>query len=143
MLDDPLDSEVDAEERISRFVFNEKQFNVNKGRVRPGPFKPPDPEPERPERQLSVYRTEGCDESEVWYLADEYVTKKRTDKRPALARGDLKGNEIMKEDLQILPHPDPHHRHANIVNWPDEDALREFKAVSLAQKARLVVRGTS
>ncbi|MEC4679398.1 MAG: hypothetical protein VST67_01710 [Nitrospirota bacterium] len=134
-------SQVDPEERISRFIFNPRHFNPTTNHITPQAFKPANPKPpDRPERQTSVYRTENCDDSEIWTLGDDYVTNRHPDRLPVLARGDLKAEKVIEEALQIDPDPNPHYRHANIVNWPDEPEQRQMMAVNLAQKGRLVVR---
>jgi len=134
-------TQVDPEERISRFIFNPRHFNPTTNHITPQAFKPANPKPpDRPERQTSVYRTENCDDSEIWTLGDDYVTNRHPDRLPVLARGDLKAEEVIEEGLQIGPDPNPHYRHANIVNWPDEPEQRQMKAVNLARKGRLVVR---
>lgn len=49
---------------------------------------------------------------------------------------------VYNKNLHIVPHPSPHPRHANIVNWPNEESSehRKAKAVLLAQQAKLIVR---
>jgi hypothetical protein len=138
MIDDPLAPNVEDDERISRFIFLPGQFNVGKKRVRPGVFKPRDPIPPQQERQYSVYRTKSCAEKEVWTLSDNFVAK--TADSLAIARADLEAKQITDEELRLVPYPNPHPRHANIVNWPDTEELRELKAVALATKANLIVR---
>ena len=134
-------SQVDPEELISRFIFNPHHFTPSTNHISPQAFKPANPKPPvRPDRQTSVYRTENCNDSEIWTLGDEYVTKLHRDRLPVLARGDLKAEKVIEEALQIDPDPNPHEHHANIVNWPDELEQRQMKAVNLARKGRLVVR---
>ena len=63
-------------------------------------------------------------------------------KRFILARADLLAQTVYSQDLRIVPHPLPHPRHANIVNWPNEESSehRKAKALLLAQKSSLIVR---
>ena len=139
MSDPPL-PDIEAQEPISRFLLSGRFFNVNAGIVRPPAFKPTNPKEDQPERQTSVYRTEGWAEGEIWIIGDQYVTQLHRDRLPVLARADLEAEDILTVDLRIVPDPIPHPRHANIVNWPDDQEKRQLKVVLLANKARLVVR---
>ncbi len=136
----PPPSQIDPEERISRFIFNKSRFRKGNGRILPEAFMPTNPMPDRPERETSVYRTENCNESEVWWLGEEFVTKLHTQKLPILARCDLKLKEILLTELEVVPAVHPHNRHANIVGWPEEKECQKMKAVMLADKAQLVVK---
>jgi len=131
---------VDPAERITRYIFRKKHFNLKEGEVKVDAFLPPKPKPPgSPERQMSVYRTMNCGETEIWSMGDRYVANPGAD-RFVLARGDLEAETVFGQDLKIAPHPTPHKRHANIVNWPDEEsnARRRAKALALAEKSRLV-----
>ena len=109
-------------------------------RVKVQAFKPANPTPQRPKRQLSVYRTAHCREDEIWSIADEYVTNRLPNKKPVLARGELKCKAVLEQDLVVDPDGDPHPLHSNIINWPEDEALREAKALELSRKAQLHLR---
>jgi len=109
-------------------------------RVKVQAFKPPNPTPERPERQLSVYRTDNCRENEIWSIADEFVTKQLPNKKQILARGELKCQVVHEQDLLVVPDPFPHPRHSNIINWPEDESIREAKALELSKKSQLHLR---
>lgn len=129
---------VDPAERITRFLC---KWHFKNGVIQPDAFLPPNPKPPGSlERQTSVYRTMDCEETEIWSIGDNYVANPEAKPKPryVLARGDLEAETVFSQDLKIVPHPNPHERHANIVNWPNE--ARRMKAVKLAKKARLVTR---
>ena len=134
-------SDVSPEERITRYILNRRHIKPVKGEIKADAFLPTNPKPEQQERQTSVYRTINCEETEIWSIGDRYV-ENREKKRFILARGDLLAQAVYNQDLRIVPHPFPHPRHANIVNWPNEESPehRKAKAVLLAQEARLIVR---
>ncbi|MDD9819379.1 MAG: hypothetical protein OXR07_00665 [Nitrospira sp.] len=135
---------VDPAERITRYILDKRYFNPETGKITVKAFLPHTPKlPGSPEIQTSVYRTMDCEETEIWSIGDDYVANpKAKPKRFVLARGDLEAETVFSQDLKIVPHPTPHKRHANIVNWPTEGnrELQEMKAVELAKKARLVTR---
>ena len=136
-----LPSDVGSEERITRYILNKKHINSEKGQIKVDAFLPTKPKPEQPERQTSVYRTINCEETEIWSIGHRYVENPE-ENRFILARGDLLAQTVYSQDLRIVPHPFPHPRHANIVNWPNEEssAQRRAKAVLLAKESRLIVR---
>ncbi len=82
-----------------------------------------------------------CEETEIWTIGAQHVENPR-ENRFVLARGDLLAQAIHSQDLHIVPHPFPHPRHANIIDWPNEESgeQRKAKAVLLARESRLVVR---
>ncbi len=136
----PYSSQLDPEERLSRFILTKRHFSRMHQKVKVQAFKPHDPSSEHPERQHSVYRTDDCSEEEIWSLGDEYVTRLRPDHKPILGRGDIKCKEVLEQDLLVVSAPVPHPRHANIVNWPEDESLREAKALELSRKAQLHLR---
>jgi hypothetical protein len=140
----PRPSQIDSEERLTNYIFPKNWFYLKKQEVKVQAFRARCPKSEPSEFQLSVYRTEECEESEIWFLGDSYVRDMRPDhKPPILARGDIIAKDAIDQDLQVISDPHPHFLHANIVNWPidEENAeeLREMKAVELAKKAVLYI----
>jgi hypothetical protein len=45
----------------------------------------------------------------------------------------MQAEQILNLDLRFDPDGAPHPLHANIVNWPDSQEVRQMKAVSLAR----------
>lgn len=140
-MSDSLPQDIDSQERITRYLTNPDWFNSKTFHISPQAFKPSQPKPpERPTRRTSVYRTEGCKELEIWTIGDEYVSKLHAQRLPITARADLSAKGITDEDLRIVPHPYPHYRHGNIEMWPEDDVLRQAKAVAISRKAKLQIR---
>jgi hypothetical protein len=132
-----LPAEVGPGERLSRYVFTKSHLKKSRGCLSPEAFTPPNTP-----REISVYRTDGCSEQTIWELADKHVTPHRRDHKPAKGRGDLEAQIVFDHQLRVIPHPIPHPRHANIVDWPDEpgSSLELLKATELANRARLILR---
>ena len=132
-----LPAEVSFGERLSRYVFTKQYLRKTKDRLSPQAFTPP-----KVIRETSVYRTNGCSELNIWELSDKYVTPNRSDHKPALGRGDLAAQVVFDQQLRVIPHPIPHPKHANIVDWPDEpgSALELMKATELANQAIRILR---
>lgn len=70
------------------------------------------------------------------------MTPHRLDHKPVIGRGDLIAQIVFDQQLRVIPHPIPHKRHANIVDWPDEPGsdFELMKATELANQAKLIPR---
>ena len=127
-----LPAEVSSGERLSRYVFTKRYLKKTTDRLSPEAFTP-----HKTSRETSIYRTDGCSEENIWELSEKYVTAYRPDHKSALGRGDLTAQVVFDQKLNVVPHPIPHPRHANIVGWPDEPGseLELMKATELANQA--------
>ena len=139
-MSDSLLQDVDPQDRISRYLLLQKSFDAKAQIVFAQAFKPPRPTKDFPVRQTSVYRTQGVGEGEIWELGDRYVTLLHPKHWPVLGRADVTAKDVSDADLTIVPHPDPHPRHADIEGWPSQDEEIEMKVTYLACKALLVIR---
>jgi hypothetical protein len=139
-MSDSLLQDVDPQDRISRYLLLQKSFDAKAQIVFAQAFKPPRPTKDFPLRQTSVYRTQGVGEGEIWELGDRYVTLLHPKHWPVLGRADLTAKDVSDADLTIVPHPNPHPRHADIEGWPSQDEEIEMKVTYLARKALLVIR---
>ncbi len=127
---DRISEAVTPGERISRYIFYAK--HTKKGRVSFGAFIP-----SQKTKNLSVYRTCRCSERRIWLLGELFVEPLRKDKRRILARGDVSSAVIFDQGLSIVACSKPHPRHANVLDWPDDEPQQQMKAVVLAQKSCL------
>lgn len=137
MADPEPSAQVDPEEQTSRYLLRSRLFDIPRKTVFAQAFYPAKATPEFPVRQTSVYRTEGCHEHEIWEIGDEYVTKLHRQHLPVLARADLSAMHFLNRSLQIVPHPDPHPRHADIEGWPNDEET-EMIIAYLASHATLM-----
>lgn len=132
--------EVNPQERISRYLLLQKQFDARAQIVFAQAFKPPRPTEEFPVRQTSVYRTQDMEEREIWEIGADYVTARHSKRWPVLGRADLIAKDVSDAELVIVPNPDPHPRHADIEGWPGREEEIEMKITYLARKALLVMK---
>jgi hypothetical protein len=134
---------VNRSEEICRFLVEPRLFKETSKQVSGQAFKPKTPRDPGTLYRTSVYRIDGCPQEEIWSIAEERVTKQRSDGRKVLARADIKASSVFTLDLQLEPTPTPHVRHADIVGWPDQPEKRLEKANQLALRAQLVLPPSS
>ncbi len=118
---------VDPNENLSRYLFSRNNFSPTKQIIHYTAFVPP------PDKRLSVFCTSGLPENEIWGIG-ENVGRLRN--QNLLGRADIKALPVYEAGLFIEPDDTPP-RHANIINWPDEDSAIKLAAIELAQKAQL------
>lgn len=128
--------DIRQDERLTRFIFSKKSgFSTERMDVKYGAFIPP----KRSPGEISVYRTSSLTESEVWAIGEEYV--KRGD-RTIKARADLSAGDVYDIDfinLEVIPDPQPHELHANIVPIPIDREDRDEVLRELACLSKLVI----
>jgi len=129
---------VSASEQISRFLVYSRWFNLRTKRILGQAFMTREPQSPDTMFRTSVYRIDGCTSEEIWLIGEEFVSKRRLDKRPVRARADIEAQTIFSENLQVAPVPTPHPRHADIVLWPEQPEKHLEKANAMALTAKLV-----
>lgn len=87
--------------------------------------------------KLSVFRTSGLSEQDIWHLAVEKVQPYRGQ---ITGRGDLVVSAITEEKLRVVSDEDPTSRHSDIVGWPDDRDFRVTIAKALAARASPAIR---
>ena len=124
-------------ERLSRFVLDRKHFDADRVKFRA--FEPPPGEV-----TLSVSRTDGLTEPEVWRHGDKWVAEPNG--RTIYARGDFNLKQVREVQqggfgLSVAPDEEPE-RHANVVGWPtiEQKEVRRSLAQQLAAQAFCVPR---
>lgn len=125
---------VGVDEPLARFLTSKDHFRTS-GRVRHSAFKLPNGM-----NNISVYRTKDMSIPEIWNLAQNEVTMRRSDHAEVLAMARISVREVESVGLRIDPNGVPHPRHANIENWPlqKEDLLEIRK--ELANIAGLFIK---
>jgi len=118
-------------ERISRYINEKKKLRSSAGKAGYNAFMPPRG------LRLSIYRTQGLDEGQVWQLADEYVG---SPEKPVIARADLHAEIYLSHNLSFDADGQPHSRHANVIGWSDDHSLQKIIALQLAEASNLVHR---
>lgn len=121
--------QVEQAETLARYIYSKSYYRPSDNTVRHSAFMPPK------NRRLSVFRIFGLRENEIWELGDNL----RND-QPLLGRADIKAGSVNGTGLAVEADDIPH-RHANIVGWPDDDSAIKLKALELAEKAHLHLKG--
>src|SRR5690349_2928718 len=62
-------------ETLTRFIFSARHFDSKKNVIDSAAFLPPK------DGKQSIYRTDGCSDTKIWWLGDCYVTRKRKDRK--------------------------------------------------------------
>ena len=127
-----LSSTVQPEEPISRFITYKHHFKEEAGYVSQAAF-----QPSPRTNDTSVYRVKGWTDSKIWWVADNFVTALRKDRKKVLARADVTAEKIFEQELNIEATSTPHSRHANINRWPEDKSTRKSKALEIAKNAVL------
>ena len=85
--------------------------------------------------ETSVYRTINLEENEIYDIGKQYVAK--VVGKPLLGRAEIPASMAIDFGLKIQPKTEPHPRHANIIDYPDDDSEKKLIALQLAAEAKL------
>ena len=93
-----------------------------------------------PSRQgeVSIYRTEQLDESEIYEIGDKYVGVPQN--KQILGYASIEVSDIEKHELSVESAPSIHPRHANIIGWPGIKSSQKMIAMEIAEEADLHLR---
>ena len=92
--------------------------------------------PSKQHNNISVYRVTDLYEVDIWDIGHEFVSVPSG--KPLLGRADIPARGVRGQGLEIEPAPNPHIRHANIINWPGTTEDRLI-AIKLAEESQLVL----
>lgn len=128
MAETTFDEPLSEAEPLAKFLY-----------VRTGHFRidPPEPTwraflPRKGDQEVSVFRTTGLREAEVWDLAATHV-------RPnPKARAIVQPRDVVASGLRVDPDNTPP-RHANIVGWPSTKDAQMNHALDLANRGTVVL----
>ena len=115
-----------GDERLSRFLFEEKHFDSQQA------FKPP------ANLKFSVFRTSKSSEASIWHIGDTFVAAPIG--RPILGRADLAAQIYSDHKLQFEPNGKPQTRHTNILGWNSDKPQDLEKRAALALAATWIRR---
>jgi len=87
--------------------------------------------------ETSIYRIIDLHDEEIFAIGRHFVADKL--KQPLIGRADIVVSEILGRDLRVEPCPNPHPRHANIVEWPEDESKHKLIALELAAEAELLL----
>ncbi len=124
-----LEKEVAASEPICRFIMGTDYYRPSDKSVRHNAFMP------NKHGETSVYRTIALNAEKIYDLGERFVAPAR--KKPIKGWADILASRIMEQQLRVDPKPHPHHRHANIVDWPEDREKNRLIAIKLASESEL------
>ena len=125
------DPELDPSEIVSRFLLKD-EIRSSDNTVRYKAFLPP-----LSNLKISVFRTCGLVDDQIWALAVEYVEPTRG---PVVGRGNLSVAQVIENKLRVAPDAISTSKHANIVEWPADRDHRAAIAKELATLASPAIR---
>jgi hypothetical protein len=129
--------EVDATDRLSRYVTQDDHFRPNRPPADQLNFRAFLPSPKDPD-ELSIARTTDLEEGDVWALGERMITA--VSGRPVIARGDLSFAAITElaiggtRPLRVKL-DEPPERHALIVGWASLDGVDARKQAAQLLRA--------
>ncbi len=124
-----MEESIQSSESVARFIMQKTYFRPSTQTVRHNAFMP------NREGQTSVYRIIGLDDPEIFEIGRRFVADKMN--KPLLGHADIEVLKILEKDLRVISDPDPHPRHANIVDWPEDPEKNRLIAIELADEAEL------
>ena len=127
-----LSPKVNSDESLGRFLTQKNHFSRNRDEVKFNAFVPPS------NLRLSVYRVEGLNLDKIWGIGQKVVDT-IPEPRTLYGVADIKARVVERESLKIIPDKLPC-RHADIINWPSEDARQLSIAQKLAAESRLILK---
>lgn len=119
---------VSASEPLARFITQKKWWRADRS-IRYNAFMP------NSSGQVSVYRIQELNDSEVYEIGETYVAEALG--KPLLGRADVLASVAQEERLTVEPDTEPHPRHANIDNWPEDSSKHKEIALSICAEAQL------
>jgi hypothetical protein len=125
-----LPSILSPSEDIARFLCDE-HFRKSDNTVKPRAFQPI---VDKGRLVVSVFRIHGLDNIGIWRIGHDIGA---VSNRTICARADIPVASIREIGLDIDPDNIPY-RHANIINWPQEEGAIKQMQQELAAEAHLV-----
>jgi len=124
-----LEEEVSPSESVARFITQKTYYRPSNLTVRHNAFMP------NRNGETSIYRIIDLDDAKIFAIGCRFVAHEMN--KPLIGRADIVVSKILKMDLIVEPYPNPHPRHANIVNWPEDESKHKLIALELAAEAEL------
>lgn len=138
MLDPDNVPDVDANERLSRFIFSRSHINQQTKLLKADAFVP------HPYEELSVTRDRDAAEEEIWKAGrdvGQQISAKIGRTLVLQGRGDAIAATYHDQKLKTVPDPVPGNpNHVNVTGWPSKDdkAKQKLIALEIAKVAKFV-----
>ena len=127
-----MDGTVSPDEPVARFINQQAYYRKGNKTVKHNAFMP------SRQGEVSIYRTDQLDESEIYEIGDKYVGVPQN--KQILGYASIEVSDIEKHELSVESAPSIHPRHANIIVWPDIKSSQKMIAMEIAEEAGLHLR---
>ena len=124
-----MEERISPSESVTRFITQKNYYRPSDSTVRHNAFMP------NRDGEISVYRIINLDDVKIFAIGRQFVAS--VINKPLKGRADIEVSKTLKRDLRVEPNPDPHPRHANIVDWPEDKLKHRYIALELAAEAEL------
>lgn len=124
-----MEEEVSPSESVARFITQKSYYRPSDQTVKHNAFMP------NRQGKTSVYRVIDLDDEEIFEIGRRFVADEL--KKLLMGRADILVSKILDRELMVELDPTPHPRHANIVDWPEDESKHRLIALELADEAEL------
>ncbi len=124
---------IEDTELLGRYLLTKNYFSRKNSRVKYSAFMPP------ADLQLSVFRTQGLTEEEIWTIGEKEVVEKAPTLKTLYGRAEIIALDVKKVGLGLDPDDTPP-RHTNIIGWPQVKSEQKLMALQLAEDALLKIK---
>lgn len=124
-----MEEEVSPSESVARFITQKGYYRPSDQTVKHNAFMP------NRQGKTSVYRVIDLDDEEIFEIGRRFVADEL--KKLLMGRADILVSKILDRELMVELDPTPHPRHANIVDWPEDESKHRLIAPELADEAEL------
>lgn len=124
-----MDKKILESELTARFINQKPYYRPGNKTVRHNAFMP------NSKGETSIYRIDDLSDPEISEIGKQFVASVLG--KPLLGRAEIFVSEVLEHDLNVISAPNPHPRHANITDWPNDREASRMIAVELSNKAQL------
>ena len=128
--------EIEASERISRFVLQSNRINKSTGQVKADAFLP---NTKLVPPQTSVCCSSTYEDEQLWNVAEVHLGASRakaTGKKTLYGCANVLAGEITKHGLTINRDDAPFNGHSNILGWPSSKDQQREVALLIAEASK-------
>ena len=112
---------------VSRYIYYSKYIKKSNLSVSYGAFMP-----NPMDNTTSVFKVSGLSESDIWQIAELYVTPMQSN--TLKGRADINSGDVESQNLDLIPDKPPD-RHINISGWKVDKSENKLIAKELANKS--------
>lgn len=120
---------------MTRFLTSRKYFAATTGRVKP-PALLPRWHADHARLETSTHRSTGLTTAQAWQLGYQYVENAEFNRRIS-ARGICLASAVRAAGLTLDVNGEPYPRHADVIQWPQEEDAQLMRATEIANSMTL------